>query len=76
MALICVTGVSGRVGSSLVPRLQRAGHDVRCVVRSRERLPVMAHLGAWGRRHLPVTRELAVRAELLERGGPQLWDEF
>ncbi|MFJ8813497.1 NAD-dependent epimerase/dehydratase family protein, partial [Amycolatopsis thermoflava] len=40
MALICVTGVSGRVGSSLVPRLQRAGHDVRCVVRSRERLPV------------------------------------
>ncbi|GAA3835925.1 MULTISPECIES: winged helix-turn-helix transcriptional regulator [Amycolatopsis] len=39
-------------------------------------VPVMAHLGAWGRRHLPVTRELAVRAELLERGGPQLWDEF
>jgi DNA-binding HxlR family transcriptional regulator len=39
-------------------------------------VPVLAHLGAWGRRHLPVTRELAVRAELLERGGPQLWDEF
>jgi DNA-binding HxlR family transcriptional regulator len=39
-------------------------------------LPVMAQLGAWGRRHLPVTRELSVRAELLERGGPQLWDEF
>ena len=39
-------------------------------------VPVMAHLGAWGRRHLPVTRELAVRAELLERGGPPLWDEF
>lgn len=39
-------------------------------------VPVMAHLGAWGRRHLPVTRELAIRAELLERGGPELWDEF
>jgi len=39
-------------------------------------VPVLAHLGAWGRRHLPVTRELAVRAELLERGGPALWDEF
>jgi DNA-binding HxlR family transcriptional regulator len=39
-------------------------------------VPVLAHLGAWGRRHLPVTRELSVRAELLERGGPQLWDEF
>ncbi|MFI6820730.1 winged helix-turn-helix transcriptional regulator [Micromonospora sp. NPDC050187] len=39
-------------------------------------VPVMAHLGAWGRRHLPVTRELAVRAELLERGGPELWERF
>ena len=36
----------------------------------------MAHLGAWGRRHLPVSRELAVRAELLERGGPALWEQF
>ncbi|PKW14699.1 winged helix-turn-helix transcriptional regulator [Saccharopolyspora spinosa] len=39
-------------------------------------VPVMAHLGAWGRRHLPVTRDLAIRAELLERGGPELWDAF
>lgn len=39
-------------------------------------VPVMAHLGAWGRRHLPVTRELAIRAELLERGGPKLWERF
>ncbi|RKT86525.1 DNA-binding transcriptional regulator, HxlR family [Saccharopolyspora antimicrobica] len=39
-------------------------------------VPVVAHLGAWGRRHLPVTRELAIRAELLERGGPELWAEF
>ena len=39
-------------------------------------VPVMAHLGAWGRRHLPVTRELAVRAALLERGGPELWEQF
>jgi DNA-binding HxlR family transcriptional regulator len=39
-------------------------------------VPVLAHLGAWGRRHLPVTRDLAIRAELLERGGPPMWDEF
>ncbi len=39
-------------------------------------VPVLAHLGAWGRRHRPVTPELAVRAELLERGGPALWAEF
>jgi len=39
-------------------------------------VPIMAHLGAWGRRHLPATRELAVRAELLELGGPELWERF
>lgn len=39
-------------------------------------VPVLAHLGAWGRRHLPVSRELSVRAELLERGGPQFWERF
>lgn len=41
-----------------------------------ELVPVMAALGAWGRRHLPVSRELAVRAELLEQGGQPLWDRF
>ena len=39
-------------------------------------VPIMAHLGAWGRRHLPVSHELAIRAELLEAGGPELWDRF
>jgi DNA-binding HxlR family transcriptional regulator len=41
-----------------------------------ELVPVIAHLGAWGRRHLPTTPELAIRAQLLEEGGPVLWDEF
>lgn len=39
-------------------------------------VPVIAHLGAWGRRHLPTTPELSIRAQLLEEGGPPLWDEF
>ncbi len=39
-------------------------------------VPVIVQLGAWGRRHLPATPELSIRAELLERGGPQLWEEF
>lgn len=39
-------------------------------------VPVLAQLGAWGLRHRPVTRELAIRAELLEQGGPELWDRF
>lgn len=39
-------------------------------------LPVLAQMAAWGRRYLPVTEELGIRAELLERGGPALWHEF
>ena len=39
-------------------------------------VPVFAMMGAWGRRYLPVTRELSIRAELLEKGGSDLWDAF
>lgn len=39
-------------------------------------VPIMAQLGAWGRRYLPVSEELSIRAELMEQGGPELWDRF
>lgn len=39
-------------------------------------VPVMAALGSWGRRWLPVSEELAIRAQLLEEGGPELWAQF
>ncbi|MBY5539111.1 helix-turn-helix transcriptional regulator [Rhizobium leguminosarum] len=39
-------------------------------------VPVFAMIGAWGRRHLPVSEELSIRAQLLEEGGQPLWDEF
>lgn len=39
-------------------------------------VPVFAQMGAWGRRHRPVTEELSIRAQLLEEGGPGLWDRF
>jgi DNA-binding HxlR family transcriptional regulator len=39
-------------------------------------LPVLAMIGAWGRRHLPVSEELSIRAEILEKGGPRMWDMF
>ena len=41
-----------------------------------ELLPVFAQIGAWGRRHLPVSEELSIRARLLEEGGPPMWDRF
>src|SRR4051812_42307522 len=35
-------------------------------------VPLLAQMGAWGRRHLPVSAALSVRAKLLEDGGPAL----
>jgi DNA-binding HxlR family transcriptional regulator len=67
-------------GLGLLTSAADPGHKQRILLSLTEPaiqlVPVLAHLGAWGRRHLPVTRELAVRAELLERGGPALWAEF
>jgi DNA-binding HxlR family transcriptional regulator len=39
-------------------------------------VPLLAQMGAWGRRHTQSSRELSVRAELLEKGGTALWNAF
>ena len=39
-------------------------------------MPLLAMMGAWGARHLAVTPDMAVRAQLLEDGGPALWGQF
>ena len=41
-----------------------------------ELLPVLAQMAVWGRRYLPVTGELSIRAQLLQEGGPKLWKDF
>ncbi len=41
-----------------------------------ELVPVFAMLGAWGRRHMPASKELSIRAQLLEEGGPRMWADF
>lgn len=41
-----------------------------------ELLPVLAQIGAWGVKYLPVTEALGVRAQLLADGGPQVWQAF
>lgn len=41
-----------------------------------ELLPVFAHIAAWGRKWLPVSEELSIRAELLEKGGTEMWERF
>jgi DNA-binding HxlR family transcriptional regulator len=39
-------------------------------------VPLLAQMGAWGRRHTAVSEELSIRAELLEEGGPAMWTAF
>jgi DNA-binding HxlR family transcriptional regulator len=39
-------------------------------------VPLFAQLGAWGRRYTPATKELSIRAQLLEEGGPPMWNQF
>jgi DNA-binding HxlR family transcriptional regulator len=39
-------------------------------------VPLLAHMGAWGRRHTPAAKELSVRAQLLEEGGVRTWNAF
>lgn len=39
-------------------------------------VPVFAQLGAWGRRWMPASPELSIRGELLEQGGPKMWQDF
>ncbi|HEV7255950.1 MAG TPA: helix-turn-helix domain-containing protein [Mesorhizobium sp.] len=39
-------------------------------------VPLLAAMGAWGRRHTPASEELSVRAELLEGGGQAMWEAF
>ena len=41
-----------------------------------ELLPVLAQMSVWGRKYMPATEELGIRAQLLEEGGPRLWEEF
>jgi DNA-binding HxlR family transcriptional regulator len=41
-----------------------------------ELVPLLAHMGAWGRRHTPASEELSIRAQLLEEGGPPMWSGF
>jgi DNA-binding HxlR family transcriptional regulator len=39
-------------------------------------VPVMAALGTWGRQWLPASEALSIRVELMEEGGPALWEKF
>ena len=68
------------VNAGLLSKAEDPTHKQKAIYSLTEKaiqlVPLFAHMGAWGRRHMPVTHELSVRAELLENGGPALWEEF
>ena len=41
-----------------------------------ELMPVLAQMAVWGRKYLPVSEELSIRAQLMEEGGAKLLHEF
>lgn len=68
------------VASGLLTKSDDPRHKQKAVYSLTEKaielVPLLVHMGAWGRRHLRVTREMAVRQQLLEEGGPELWNDF
>lgn len=83
-----IEGIASNILADRLKRLVKSGlltrQDTRPGQRTRYSLtepaiqlvPVFAQLGSWGLRHRPTSRALRVRAELLEQGGPALWQEF
>lgn len=68
------------VDAGLLSKADDPSHKQKAIYSLTEKaiqlVPLLAHMGAWGRRHLPATHALSVRAQLLEEGGPALWDDF
>jgi DNA-binding HxlR family transcriptional regulator len=64
----------------LITKQDDAGHRQKAIYSLTEPaiqlVPLMAHMGAWGRRHMPATEALSIRAQLLEEGGPPMWEAF
>lgn len=82
-------GIASNILASRLTRLVCAGllsraddptHRQKAIYSLTERsiqlVPLLAHMGAWGRRHTPASKELSIRAQLLEDGGAPTWKAF
>lgn len=68
------------VDQGIVTRADDPSHKQKAIYSLTEQgielLPVLAQMAVWGRKYLPVSEELSIRAQVLEEGGPKLWTEF
>lgn len=66
--------------NGLLSRGGDPGHRQRVVYALTEKaielVPMMAVMGSWGLRHTLPATELAIGAQVLEDGGPELWSAF
>ncbi len=82
-------GIASNVLADRLKRLQAAGlltkaddpHHRQGIIYSLtepaiQLVPLLAQMGAWGRRHTPASEALSIRAQLLEEGGPKMWEEL
>ncbi|GAB4523125.1 MAG: helix-turn-helix domain-containing protein [Amphiplicatus sp.] len=63
--------------AGIITRASDPSHKQKAIYSLTEKgialLPILSQMGAWGCKYMPVTEELAIRAKLLEKGGPKLW---
>ena len=68
------------VSAALLSRTDDPTHKQKAIYSltepSIQLVPLLAHMGAWGRRHTPASKELSVRAQILEEGGERMWKAF
>src|ERR1700723_3797626 len=68
------------VQSGLLSRTDDPTHKQKAIYSLTEAsiqlVPLLAHMGAWGCRHTSASRELSIRAQLLEKGGERMWKAF
>lgn len=68
------------VAAGILTRADDPSHRQRGIYSLTEKgielLPILVELAAWGRKYLPVSRELSIRAQLMEEGGSDLLQAF
>ncbi len=82
-------GISSNILSDRLARLVREGmltkshdptHRQKAIYSLTEKsialVPVLAQIGDWGSRFLPVSEALSIRAKVLAEGGSELWEQF
>jgi DNA-binding HxlR family transcriptional regulator len=68
------------VEKGLLTRADDPSHKQKAIYSLTEKaielVPVLARIGAWGSKWLEVSPELSIRAVLLDRDGPAMWEDF